>query len=266
MLPFGNRRNRGKRPESGPDADHLYAVAFATPHRWTAQYVPDRRDDATPAMPLPYGTDPEWTGAADVLPLDAPRLDMLDSQTDGEATILELQIASSRDADVITLHADRPIQDVTITADDHPPVTSIPTYPDDVDAREWPYELRFYDPPSEGFRMTLRLPGPQPPRIALSDYTVGLGQLPGFIPRPGDLERSPTTGPTSSSSAAPTRRGRSVLDGDAAHGAMLTGYAKQVAEAFPQDKTRRSSTCRAEATPSPWSATELQHDGNRAHG
>ncbi len=169
-----------------------WASEDATPHRWTAQYVPERRDDdAPPTLPLPYGTDPEWIGAADALPLDAPQLEVMDSAADGEATVLELQVASSREADVITLHADLPVTDVTITADGQPPVTSTPTYPDDVDSRQWPYELRFYDPPLEGFRVTLRSLGPEPPRIALSDYTVGMEQVPGFTPRPSDLERSP---------------------------------------------------------------------------
>jgi hypothetical protein len=79
---------------------------------------------------------------------------------------------------------------VTITADGHPPVTSSPSYPEDAGAEEWPYELRFYDPPSEGVRVTLRLPGGQPLRVGLSDYTVGLEGIPGFAERPPDVDRS----------------------------------------------------------------------------
>lgn len=161
-----------------------------SPHAWAADLVPDR-DDAAVALPLPYGTVAQWTGAAEALPLEAPRLEVLDSRTDGEVTVLELQAASSRDADVITLHADRPVEDVAIAVDGHEPVTSTPSYSDDVDADEWPYELRFYDPPPEGIRLTLRLPGSERPRISLSDYTVGLAQLPGIAPRPTDLDRSP---------------------------------------------------------------------------
>ena len=64
-------------------------------------------------------------------------------------------------------------------------------YPDDVDSHPWPYELRFYDPAPEGITVTLRFLGPQPGRISLSDYTVGLERIPGFTPRPRHLDRSP---------------------------------------------------------------------------
>lgn len=172
----------------------LWASGDATPHGWTSGYVSERRDRDTPVLPLPYGTTPEWTGAATVLPLEAPQLTVLDSRTDDGATVLELRVASPREGDVITLHADRPVEEATIATDGQAPVTSTPSYPDEADAPEWPYELRFYDPPPGGVRVTLRLPGPEPPRISLSDYTVGLEQVPGFTPRPADLERSPDHG------------------------------------------------------------------------
>ena len=35
------------------------------------------------------------------------------------------------------------------------------------------------------------VPRPAPRRISLSDYTVGLERIPGFIPRPSHLARSP---------------------------------------------------------------------------
>ena len=115
---------------------------------------------------------------------------VLDSRTDGDAIILDLQITSSRDAPVVTVHTDRPVDDVAIAAGGHPPVTSTPTYADGAESRKWPYELRFYDPPPDGIRVTLRLPGSEPPRISLSDYTVGLEQVPGFTARPAHLDRS----------------------------------------------------------------------------
>jgi hypothetical protein len=92
---------------------------------------------------------------------------------------------------VITLNTDRPVQHAIITADGEPPATASPRYPDDGGTRPWPYELRFYDPPVDGFVATLRLPGAGLPRIYVSDYTMGLEQVPGFKPRPVDLARSP---------------------------------------------------------------------------
>jgi hypothetical protein len=68
---------------------------------------------------------------------------------------------------------------------------SIAGYPDDGGTRPWPYELRFYDPPVDGFVATLRLPVPDFLGSTFSDYTMRLEQVPGFKPRPADLARSP---------------------------------------------------------------------------
>jgi hypothetical protein len=168
-----------------------WATQDRRPHRWVAGHVPERNRGDRPALPLPYGTQARWTGAAEALPLTAPQLEVLGSRTEGGATVLELRATSQRDAEVLTLHADRPVQEVTITAGGRPAVTSRPDYPGDVDSHQWPYELRFYDPPPEGITVTLRFRGPGPGRISLSDYTVGLERIPGFTPRPRQLDRSP---------------------------------------------------------------------------
>lgn len=107
------------------------------------------------------------------------------------ATLVKLRITSARRGQVITLNTDRPVQHAIITADGEPPATASPRCPDDGGTRPWPYELRFYDPPVDGFVATLRLPGAGLPRIYVSDYTMGLEQVPGFKPRPVDLARSP---------------------------------------------------------------------------
>ena len=104
---------------------------------------------------------------------------------------MKLRITSARRGQVITLNTDRPVQHAIITADGEPPATASPRCPDDGGTRPWPYELRFYDPPVDGFVPTLRLPGAGLPRIYVSDYTMGLEQVPGFKPRPVDLARSP---------------------------------------------------------------------------
>jgi hypothetical protein len=173
------------------DADSgtaLWASEDDAPDEWAARYVTDRR--AETKIPLPYRTDPKWSGRAQAVQLEAPELTVLGSRTDGDVTVLELRLRSQRGADVLTLHADRPVQNATIAADDHLPVTSTPSYSEDAGAEEWPYELRFYDPPSEGIRVTLRLPTGQPLRVGLSDYTVGLEEIPGFTKPSPDVDRS----------------------------------------------------------------------------
>lgn len=158
------------------------------PDEWTARYVTGRR--AETKIPLPYRTDPKWSGPAQAVPLEAPRLTVLGSRTAGDAAILELRLRSRRGADVLTLHTDRPVQNVTIAAEDHPPITSTPSYTEDAGAEEWPYELRFYDPPAEGVKVTLRLPVGQALRVGPSDYTVGLEKIPGFTEPPPSVDGS----------------------------------------------------------------------------
>lgn len=169
----------------------MWASDDQEPSAWVAAYAPNANNNEDPPIPLPYRDTPKWLGAAEAIPADAPRIDLLDSQGDAAGTLVKLRIASSRGGQVIALHTDRPVETTIITVDGEPPATASPSYPEDLDARPWPYELRFYDPPRDGFEVTLRLRGAGLPRIHVSDYTVGLEQVAGFRPRPADLARSP---------------------------------------------------------------------------
>jgi hypothetical protein len=166
----------------------LWASEDDAPHEWTARYLADR--GAQTKIPLPYRTEPKWSGSAQAVPLEAPELTVLGSRTNGDVTVLELGLISPRGADVLTLHADRPVQNATIAVADHAPVTSTPSYAENAEDEQWPYELRFYDPPLEGVRVTLRFAGGRPLRVGLSDYTVGLEEIPGFTERPPEVDRS----------------------------------------------------------------------------
>src|SRR5690606_37889240 len=108
----------------------------------------------------------------------------------GEALLLDLEIVSMRDADFMTLHVERPVAEATISVAGYAAVTARPSYADSADGEEWPYELRFYDPPSEGVRVTLELSGTDAPRLALSDSTFGLNDVPGFVERPSGVGQS----------------------------------------------------------------------------
>ena len=199
------------------DADSgtaLWASHDQEPDAWTAAYVPERNGNAESPVPLPYGTTPRWQGPAVTLPLKPPRIDLLESHSEGNGTLVKVRVASPRGADVITVHADRPVQTAVIEAAGQPPVSSSPSYPGDLGSGTWPYELRFYDPPPDGFFLTFQSRGVGFPRLYVSDYTVGLEWLPGFRPRPAGLDRSPdhssdivvvgrTFRPSSPSSTAP---------------------------------------------------------------
>lgn len=164
------------------------------PHVWTKRHTPTAARDAAPPVPLPYGTTPRWSGAAEALELPAPGIVMRDHRTEGDRIAVTVTVASRRPADVITVHADQPVDRATIVADGQPSVSSRPTYPPNADAGDWPYELRFYDPPADGVTITLELRGASTPELRVSDATVGLAQVPGFRPRPATSARSPDHG------------------------------------------------------------------------
>jgi hypothetical protein len=176
------------------DADTGAAV-WASENRtratWTARYVPRSSGEAEPPHALPYRTTPRWTGPAEVVPMNPPRIDLRNFRTEGDLSEVSIGVASSRRASVITIHADRPVETAIISVDGQPPVTASPRSPDAVRARAWPYELRFYDPPPDGFTVVLELRGGGVPQFYISDHTVGLERIPGFTTRPPGLDRSP---------------------------------------------------------------------------
>ena len=169
----------------------IWASQNRTPDTWTARYANTSNGEAEPPRPLPYGVTPTWIGPADVAPIEPPRVDLLASRGNADGTELSIRVTSRRRANVITVHTDRPVETATITVDGLPAVTATPSYPHAAGERTWPYELRLYDPPPNGFTVTLRLQGNDSPQLYVSDYTVGLDKLPGFTPRPPALDRSP---------------------------------------------------------------------------
>jgi hypothetical protein len=169
----------------------IWASQTRTPDPWTARYAGTSNGEAEPPRPLPYGTRPSWIGPADVVIMDPPHVDLLGSRSDGDSVEVKIRVASLRRAEVITVHADRPVETATVAVDGLPPVTASPSCPNSAGERTWPYELRFYDPPPNGITLTLYLRGSADPQLYVGDYTVGLEHLPGFTPRPPALDRSP---------------------------------------------------------------------------
>jgi hypothetical protein len=80
------------------------------PDAWTAAYVPNRNNSAEPHVPLPYDTTPRWQGPAAALPLKPPRAALLESRSAADGALVKVRVASSRAADVITVHVDRPVE------------------------------------------------------------------------------------------------------------------------------------------------------------
>lgn len=161
----------------------------ARPDAWAIGHASHRASDSM-AVPLPHRDDPWWRGAAEVVSVPAPELTVLGREVVGETFIIDLTLVSLRDADFLTLHVDRRVEAAWISIDGHPGVIARPSYADAPNDQEWSYELRFYDPPPEGVRVTLQLRGTDAPRLALSDSTTGLDAIPGFVERPSSVARS----------------------------------------------------------------------------
>lgn len=174
------------------DADRgeaMWVSEDARPAAWALGHAAERLTDPM-VMPLPHRDDPSWHGLAEVVSVLAPELTVLGSEVVGEKVIIDLALVSMRGADFLTLHVDRRVEEATISVDGHSDVSAQPSYADAPQDEGWPYELRFYDPPPQGVRVTLQLRGTDDPRLALSDSTSGLDAIPGFVERPSDVGRS----------------------------------------------------------------------------
>jgi hypothetical protein len=99
----------------------FWASQNRTADPWTARYARTSHGEAEPPRPLPYGITPSWIGPADVVAVDPPRVDLLDSRSDGDSTEVRVRVASLRRADVVTVHADRPVETATVAVDGLPP-------------------------------------------------------------------------------------------------------------------------------------------------
>lgn len=157
-----------------------WAGGDAEPNAWVREHAPDRVDSLEPT-PLPYDARPRWTGPAAAAALAAPELTVLGVRHDAGGDVVDLRLRSARDADVLVLAADRPVDRVTADG-----VGALPERETDA----WPFRLQFYDPPAEGIAVRLELHAAAGMRLTAGDYTVGLAGLPGFRPRPPELVRS----------------------------------------------------------------------------
>jgi hypothetical protein len=74
----------------------FWASQNRTADPWTARYARTSHGEAEPPRPLPYGITPSWIGPADVVAVDPPRVDLLDSRSDGDSTEVRVRVADCR--------------------------------------------------------------------------------------------------------------------------------------------------------------------------
>ncbi|MPZ52941.1 MAG: M20/M25/M40 family metallo-hydrolase [Acidimicrobiia bacterium] len=167
------------------DADQgtaVWASEDSQPSTWASQYVDPSSDPKS--WPISYRDETRWFGKAETADFPPPEVSV--QAVDGNPSDLRLEIRSAREADVVMVRMDRPVEEAAIeTADDTiaiaPPRSS----------EEWPFILRFHNPPSEGFVLTLRLSEDGDPTVAVSDISYGLSGIPDFTGRPHGEITSP---------------------------------------------------------------------------
>jgi hypothetical protein len=146
------------------------------PTDWTEQFVSGRNTDR---LPPGYARGELWTGPAQPLGVDGPRV-----TGSRQGNRLSLHVSSVRAATSLVLRIDQPIIDATAHAPGNAPV-SVPVT--GTRAGTWPGEIRFRDLPPEGVDITFHVRGGEV-RVTAIDETQGLATAPGFRPRPPGVE------------------------------------------------------------------------------
>src|SRR5262249_39209774 len=101
---------------------------------------------------------------------------------------VELHVSSPRSASSVVLRVDQHVDEISVTA---PGMTTTDLRLPGTQPGRWPTGVSFGDLPAEGIDVALRIPYQRPVRIAAYDLTPGLSGVPGFVPRPEGVERSP---------------------------------------------------------------------------
>ncbi len=154
------------------DADAGTAFWASTedePGQWTSQYV-NKQETGVAG----YGFLPSiWTGQAQVANLPAPEVTMLSDQTSGQDRVVRLRVVPRREVRLV--HLAIAGRDITIQGKSF-------------SSREGHLEVVFNGPPAEGLEVTVVTRAESKVRIAVIEGTTGLEAVPGFKPRPSDVD------------------------------------------------------------------------------
>ncbi len=144
------------------------------PTAWTREHVTGHDISS---LPPGYARGPLWTGRAEPITVEGPRLEVRHRDRD----TVTMHVDSPRSATSLTLRVDHPIDLASASAPGGTPVTVAVT---GVRANTWPGEIRFRDLPPEGVDITVRTPGAHRIRVTVIDETRDITDAPGFRPRP----------------------------------------------------------------------------------
>ncbi|GAB3713101.1 M28 family peptidase [Nocardiopsis nanhaiensis] len=181
-----------------------WASYNTAPSAWVQDYVSQEQTHEDSGLTVPRGVWFEQVGPAPDLQEPAPEIEVDEVRTQDGDTVMDLTLRSHRDAFALVLHLDRRITDGTLQVPDLPQ-SQLPALEPTDDTQDLPYEVHFYNPPEEGLAMTVHVEGTDRPELAVSDATLGLEDIPGFEPRPYDVDLAPSLGVIGSDTAVITR-------------------------------------------------------------
>lgn len=151
------------------------------PSAWIREHVTGPAAAGGPvaeAFPPVGPNEPLRTGPASAAVLPAPELTVLDERVAGNERTVRLLVQSAREAPVISLYADQPVEHATVAG--HP----LAEAEEELPAGPWRFGVDLHAPPTAGAEVTLRLPAAQEVQVRVVDHSYGLTGLPGFTPRP----------------------------------------------------------------------------------
>jgi hypothetical protein len=147
----------------------LWASAEPEPGEWTKQFV-SKQEAQVQGFGLLRGV---WTGPAQAATLTAPQVTLVSEQTVGQDRTLRLRVVPQRDVRLVYLTIDG--RNIMVQGKAFP-------------SRDNHLALLFHAPPPEGLELTVTVDAASKVRVEAMDGSDGLNALPGFKPRPPEVD------------------------------------------------------------------------------
>jgi hypothetical protein len=169
----------------------IWVSADEKPDAWTSQFL-GANPPRSPVADHLGDPEPKLHATAPPVALAAPSVRLLDARDRDGGRTVTMRVTGPARANLIVLEADLEITDVTIDG------TPVATRPVLGSGRAPSWTLNFWNPPSEGFDLTLEVKGTADLRVAARASTPGLPPIPGTA----DRKRPPNTMPISENPAS----------------------------------------------------------------
>jgi len=170
----------------------VWASYDAQPDEWTSQFFSGdvQRGDLNQYLPSRYNGFLKHP--APTIALDAPRIVLLDDNTQGDMRTVHLNIASQQAAFTLFANVDTKAE-ILGTSVNGQAITNRATLEQMKAGQRW--SLQYTAPPPEGVDVVFQVRPAQPLRISVVGQSYGLPEIDGvaFRPRPDDTMPTPYT-------------------------------------------------------------------------